>query len=151
MSDFDFSPFSRSSIGFDRMFGVLENALRVPDTESSWPPYNIAKTGEGNYRINLAVAGFTPDELSITAQQNVLIVEGQKAVSQGSEYLYRGIMADRFERRFSLADFIKVKDADYANGILSIDLVREIPEEMKPRKIAIGQTSQPMSIEHKAA
>ena len=151
MRDFDFSPFSRSSIGFDRMFNALENSLRSPNTQSDWPPYNIAKTGEGTYRIDLAVAGFGPDELSITAQQNMLIVEGQKAETQGAEYFHQGIAAGRFERRFNLADFVKVKNADYKNGVLSVDLVREIPEEMKPRKIAIGQSARPDVIEHKAA
>ncbi len=151
MSDFDFSPFSRSSVGFDRMFNALESSLRSVDVERNWPPYNIARTGEGAFRIELAVAGFSPDELSITAQQNLLIVAGQKGETQDSEYLHRGIMAGSFERRFSLADYVKVKNADFTNGILSVDLVREIPEEMKPRRVEIGRSPQQDTIEHKAA
>lgn len=152
MREFDFSPFSRSSIGFDRMFHALESTLRVPEAAEAWPPYNIGKTGEGAFRIELAVAGFTVDELTITAHQNVLIVAGKKANQAEAQYLYRGIPAGGFERRFSLADFIKVAGADYSDGILSISLVREVPEEMKPRNITINGTSgQQRTIEHKAA
>jgi molecular chaperone IbpA len=151
MRTFDFSPFARSSVGFDRMFNALEESLRSPNAESSWPPYNIARTGEAGYRIDLAVAGFSPEELSITAQQNVLVVEGKKAATQGPEFLHRGIKGDAFIQRFSLADFVKVKSADYAHGVLSINLVREIPEEAKPRQIAIGAASRPETIEHRAA
>jgi molecular chaperone IbpA len=151
MRTFDFSPFARSSIGFDRMFSALEESLRSPNAENSWPPYNIARTGEAEYRIDLAVAGFSPEELSITAQQNVLVVEGKKAAGQGPEFLHRGIKGEAFVQRFSLADFVKVKSADYANGVLSINLVREIPEEAKPRQIAIGASSRPEAIEHRAA
>ena len=153
MRTYDFSPFARSSVGFDRMFQALEDSLRSSNTESSWPPYNIARTGDGEYRIELAVAGFTPAELSITARQNVLLVEGKKAAAQGSEYLHRGIKGDAFVQRFNLADFVKVQNADFANGVLSINLVREVPEEAKPRQISIGSgaTSRPEMLEHRAA
>ena len=154
MRTYDFSPFARSSVGFDRMFNALENSLRSPGAESTWPPYNIARTGDGDYRIELAVAGFHPSELSITAQQNVLLVEGRKEASQGgagTEYLHRGIKAETFAHRFNLADFIKVRGADYADGILTINLVREVPEEMKPRQIPIGSASRPEVIQHRAA
>ena len=153
MRTYDFSPFTRSSIGFDRMFQALEDTLRSSSTESSWPPYNIARTGDGEYRIELAVAGFTSEELSITAQQNVLLVAGKKATAQGAEYLHRGIKGDAFVQRFNLADFVKVQGADFANGVLSINLVREVPEEAKPRQIAIGSgaTSRPEMLEHRAA
>ena len=153
MRTYDFSPFARSSIGFDRMFRALEDSLRSSNTENSWPPYNIARTGDGEYRIELAVAGFTPEELSITAQQNVLVVEGKKAAMQGPEYLHRGIKGDTFVQRFNLADFVKVQDADYAHGVLSINLAREVPEEAKPRRITIGSDSTPLPemLEHRAA
>ncbi|WP_052402854.1 Hsp20 family protein [Muricoccus aerilatus] len=123
------------------------------ETESSWPPYNIATTGDGEYRIELAVAGFTPEQLSITAQQNVLVIEGKRAAVQGAEYLHRGIKGDAFVQRFNLADFVKVQGADYAHGVLSINLAREVPEEAKPRQIAIGSgtASRPEMIEHRAA
>jgi molecular chaperone IbpA len=151
MRTFDFSPFARSSIGFDRMFNALEDSLRAPGTESSWPPYNIVRLGEAEYRVDLAVAGFSPDELSITTQQNVLVVEGRKAATQGLDFLHHGIKADGFLQRFNLADFVKVRSADYAHGILSINLVREIPEEAKPRQVAIGTGSRPEAFEHRAA
>jgi molecular chaperone IbpA len=146
MREFDFSPFSRSSVGFDRMFQALESALPTPEAQADWPPYNIRQTGQGAYRIELAVPGFTPEEISITAQQNVLTVSGKKA-DQADGYLYRGIAGGAFERRFSLADFIKVTGADVANGLLLIDLVREVPEEMKPRRIEIGRARAQQQIE----
>jgi molecular chaperone IbpA len=153
MRTYDFSPFARSSVGFDRMFQALEDSLRSTNTESSWPPYNIARTGDGEYRIELAVAGFTPEELSITAQRNVLLVEGKKAAAQGPEYLHRGIKGGAFVQRFNLADFVKVQNADFANGVLSINLAREVPEEAKPRQITIGSgsASRPEMLEHRAA
>jgi molecular chaperone IbpA len=150
MRDFDFSPFSRSSVGFDRMFQALESALAGPQAQADWPPYNIRQTGQAAYRIELAVPGFTPEEISITAQQNVLTVSGKKA-DQTDGYLYQGIAGGTFERRFSLADFIKVTGADVANGLLLIDLVREVPEEMKPRRIEIGRGSSQQQIEGKVA
>ena len=145
MRDFDFSPFSRASIGFDRMFNALETSLRRPESAGDWPPYNIRKTGDGTYRLELAVSGFTADELSIVQQQNALVVTGKQAAAQTGEYLHRGITGGSFERRFSLADFIRVTGAGMADGILAIDLAREVPEAMKPRKIDIG--SAPKTVE----
>lgn len=139
-SAFDFSPFRRSTVGFDRLFDMLENTS-VGNGGENYPPFDLIKTGENDYRIELAVAGFKPDEIDITAQQNVLVVSGKKkeeAEGKGSDYIYRGIANRSFERRFALADHIQVKAADLKDGLLSIELVREIPEAMKPRKIDIG-------------
>ena len=139
-SAFDFAPFRRSTVGFDRLFDMLENNT-VGQTQENYPPFDLLKLGDNDYRIELAVAGFKPDELDITAQQNVLIVSGRKneeSEQKGSDYIYRGIATRSFERRFALADHIQVKAADIKDGLLAIDLVREIPEAMKPRKINIG-------------
>ena len=134
---FDFSPLFRSSIGFDRMLNALEAASRV-ESFDNWPPYDIAKKGEDDYRISMAVAGFSPDELTITQEQNMLIVSGQKAGEDNGEYLHRGIANRAFQRRFELADHVRVSGANLVNGLLTIDLKREIPEEMKPRRIEIA-------------
>lgn len=134
---FDFSPLFRSSIGFDRMLNALEAASRV-ESFDNWPPYDIAKNGEDDYRISMAVAGFSPDELTITQEQNMLIVSGQKAGEDNGEYLHRGIANRAFQRRFELADHVRVSGANLVNGLLTIDLKREIPEEMKPRRIEIA-------------
>jgi len=134
---FDFTPLFRSSIGFDRILSALEAASRV-ETIDNWPPYDIAKTGEDDYRITMAVAGFAQDELTITQEQNMLVVSGQKAGEDNSQYLHRGIAARTFQRRFELADHVKVVGASLVNGLLTIDLKREVPEEMKPRKIQIA-------------
>lgn len=139
---FDFSPLYRSSIGFDRVLDLLENASRAT-TVDSWPPYDIARTGDDDYRITMAVAGFTQDELSITQEQNMLLVAGQKSDEDAGEYLHRGIAGRTFQRRFELADHVKVIGAALANGLLTIDLKREIPEEMKPRRIEIGAAAVP--------
>jgi molecular chaperone IbpA len=139
-SAFDFAPFRRSTVGFDRLFDMLENNS-FGQTQENYPPFDLIKVGENEYRIELAVAGFKPDELDITAQQNVLIVSGRKNEDDGqagSDYIYRGIATRSFERRFALADHINVKAADVRDGLLAIDLVREIPESMKPKKINIG-------------
>ena len=139
-SAFDFAPFRRSTVGFDRLFDMLDNSS-FGQTQENYPPFDLIKVGENEYRIELAVAGFKPDELDITAQQNVLIVSGRKneeSGDQGSDYIYRGIATRSFERRFALADHIQVKAADMKDGLLAIDLVREIPESMKPKKIDIG-------------
>ncbi len=139
-SAFDFAPFRRSTVGFDRLFDMLENNT-VGQTQENYPPFDLIKVGENEYRIELAVAGFKPDELDITAQQNVLIVSGRKneeSEQKSSDYIYRGIATRSFERRFALADHIQVKTADMKDGLLAIDLVREIPESMKPKKINIG-------------
>ena len=156
-SAFDFAPYRRSTVGFDRLFDMLENSS-VGGAQENYPPFDLIKLGDNDYRIELAVAGFKPDELDITAQQNVLVVSGRKkdeSEESSSNYVYRGIATRSFERRFGLADHVKVKAADMKDGLLSIDLVREIPEEMKPRKIQIGgesasQQPQQQTIEAKA-
>lgn len=135
----DLNPLFRSSIGFDRMLNALQAASRVESIDS-WPPYDIAKTGEDDYRITMAVAGFSQDELTITQEQNMLLVAGQKANEDNGEYLHRGIASRAFQRRFELADHVKVTGAGLVNGLLTIDLQREIPDEMKPRRIEIAAT-----------
>ncbi|MGI0526730.1 Hsp20 family protein [Rhizobium giardinii] len=135
-TNLDFSPLFRSSIGFDRMLNALEAASRA-ETSDSWPPYDIVKTGENDYRIVMAVAGFSQDELAMTQEQNMLIVSGQKANGDDVQYLHRGIGSGSFQRRFELADHVRVLGAGLVNGVLTIDLKREIPEEMKPRQIEI--------------
>jgi molecular chaperone IbpA len=139
-SAFDFAPFRRSTVGFDRLFDMLENS-GTGQAQENYPPFDLIRLGENDYRIELAVAGFQPNEIDITAQQNVLIVSGKKkeeSDNKGSDYIYRGIATRSFERRFALADHIQVRGADLKDGLLAIDLVREIPEAMKPRKINIG-------------
>ena len=139
-SAFDFAPYRRSTVGFDRLFDMLENS-NTGQAQENYPPFDLIKLGDNDYRIELAVAGFKPDEIDITAQQNVLIVTGRKGEdneSRGSDYIYRGIANRSFERRFALADHIQVKGADMRDGMLQIELVREIPEAMKPKKIDIG-------------
>jgi molecular chaperone IbpA len=141
---FDFAPYRRSTVGFDRLFDMMENSSAGNGGEND-PPFDLIKTGENDYRIELAVAGFKPDEIDITAQQNVLIVSGRKtdeSEDKGSDYVYRGIATRSFERRFALADHIQVKGADMKDGLLAIELVREIPEAMKPKKIDIGGGSE---------
>lgn len=139
-TSFDFSPLYRSSIGFDRVFDLLENASRVQAIDN-WPPYDIAKTGDDTYRISMAVAGFTQEELDISAQPNLLIVTGEKNTEASGEFLHRGIANRAFTRRFELADHVKVKGASLVNGLLNIELERDIPEAMKPRRIAITASS----------
>jgi len=134
---FDFSPLFRSSIGFDRLVNALEAASRVESIDN-WPPYDIAKTDEDDYRITMAVAGFSEDELSITQEQNMLLVAGSKTTDENAQYLHRGIAGRSFQRRFQLADHVRVEGATLVNGLLTIDLRREIPEEMKPRRIEIA-------------
>jgi len=141
MREFDFAPLYRSAIGFDRLMGLLQTAAQG-DLGDNYPPYNIEKTGEDSYRITMAVAGFAADEITITAKQNVLTVAGAKQGDDNGVYLHRGIGARAFERRFDLADFVKVTGAGLENGLLSIALTREVPEEMKPRRIEI-QSARP--------
>ena len=139
-SAFDFSPYRRSSVGFDRLFDMLENSS-FGNAGENYPPFDLVKEADNQYRIEIAVAGFKPDEIDITAQQNVLIVSGSKAEEseeKGTDFVYRGIANRSFERRFALADHIQVRGADLKDGLLAIELVREIPEAMKPRKIDIG-------------
>ncbi|MDM9623306.1 Hsp20 family protein [Rhizobium sp. S96] len=135
-TSYDYAPLFRSSVGFDRVFDLLENAQRARST-NDWPPYDIVKTGDDNYRILIAVAGFTRDDIDITFQSNLLTVAGKKPEGQAEAYLHRGIAYRPFEHRFELADHVRVDGADLSNGLLSIELVREIPEEMKARKILI--------------
>jgi molecular chaperone IbpA len=132
----DFSPFYRSSIGFDRIFNLLENAS--PPPADNWPPYDILKFGEDSYRIVLAVPGFTDDELTITHEPNLLVINGAKVEDEGVQYLHHGLGSAPFVRRFELADHVSVTSAKLENGLLVIDLKKEIPEEMKPRRIAIN-------------
>jgi molecular chaperone IbpA len=134
-TNLNFSPLFRSTIGFDRVFDLLENASRTQSFDS-WPPYDIVRASEDSYRITMAVAGFTESELAVTHEPNLLVVTGDKPEQEG-DYLHRGIPGTSFERRFELADHVKVVNANLLNGLLTIDLVREVPEEMKPRKIAI--------------
>ncbi|MFN7175387.1 MAG: Hsp20 family protein [Thermaurantiacus sp.] len=141
---FDLTPLLRSSIGFENLNRLMDLATRATDADTAFPPYNIEKLGEDRYRITMAVAGFGSDELDITVQENVLLVSGKAAPeAEGAErhYLHRGIAKRNFERRFQLADVIKVTNASFENGLLNIDLVREVPEHKKPRKIDIGGTS----------
>ena len=138
-TSFDFSPYRRSTVGFDRLFDILERGVRS-DQGDAYPPYDLEKLGEDSYRITLAVAGFRPDEIEITAQQNQLLVVGRKAAEEGKQeqYLHRGIAARSFERRFQLADCIEVGSANFQDGPLRIALKRVVPEAMKPRRIEIG-------------
>ncbi|MEF0940703.1 Hsp20 family protein [Rhizobium sp. BR 362] len=142
MRHVDFSPLYRSTVGFDRLFTMLDS-LAQPDQAQTYPPYNIERTGENTYRITMAVAGFDEKELSIEAHANVLQVKGEKSEesAESSEYLYRGIAKRAFERRFQLADHVEVQAASLKNGLLHIDLLRNIPEAMKPRRISIAAES----------
>ncbi len=135
-TSYDYAPLFRSSVGFDRVFNLLENAQRARSI-SDWPPYDIVKTGDDTYRISIAVAGFAQDDLDITFQSNLLVVTGKRQEASAESYLHRGIAGRPFEHRFELADHVRVNGADLRNGLLSIDLVREIPEALKPRKISI--------------
>jgi molecular chaperone IbpA len=136
-TNFDFTPFRRSTVGFDRLFDLLENGTNWQGADN-YPPFDLEKISDDGYRITLAVAGFRPEEIDVTAQQNLLIVSGRKSGDEQGRYIHRGIAAHAFERRFGLADHVQVRSAGLKDGMLSIELVREIPEEMKPRKIEIG-------------
>ena len=136
MRTYDFSPLWRSTIGFDRLFDLAEAAQRAG--EDNYPPFNIERLADDRYQISLAVAGFSPDEISVTAEQNVVTIEGNKAEKAEREFLYRGISTRSFKRQYSLADHVEVKGAAFDNGLLKIELVRQIPEAMKPRRIAIS-------------
>ncbi len=154
MRQFDFSPLYRSTVGFDRLFGMLDN-VGQPDSGTSYPPYNIERTGADAYRISMAVAGFSDQDISIEAHRNVLTVKGERNENdkeEGVELLYRGIASRTFERRFQLADHVEVNGATLKNGLLHIDLKRNVPEELKPRKIAISSAANSSKqIEAKAA
>ena len=133
---YDWTPLWRSTIGFDRLFDVLDEVQRT--AEESYPPYNIERIDENRFQISVALAGFTPDEVALTVEQNVLTLEGRKGDKEGKTFLHRGISARSFKRQFTLADHVEVKGAQFENGLLIIDLQREIPEAMKPKRIAIN-------------
>jgi molecular chaperone IbpA len=151
MRTVDFSPLFRSAIGFDRLLELAEAAQRVGD--ESYPPYNIERFDENRFQISVALAGFSPDEVVLTVEQNVLTLEGRKSDKEGRTFLHRGISARNFKRQFTLADHVEVKGAQFENGLLVIDLQREIPEAMKPRRIQINRAapSNVTQIEAKAA
>ncbi len=154
MRTFDLSPLYRSTVGFDRLFSMLDKTAGFETAGSAYPPYNIERTGENSYRVTLAVAGFSESELAIEAKENTLTVKGEKAReanARSSELLYQGIAARSFERVFRLADFVEVKAARLEHGLLHIDLARELPEAMKPRTIRINATQNGKAIDAKAA
>lgn len=151
----DFSPLLRASVGFDRMMNLLDQSARFENTPS-YPPYNIEKVGDDDYRITMAVAGFGEDDLEVTVHENSLVIEGKKEKTEEEEtatYLHRGIATRSFKRQFELADYIKIGGAKLENGLLHIDLIREVPEAKKPRSIAIESASAPAHkvIENQAA
>ncbi|QOL27323.1 Hsp20 family protein [Thalassotalea sp. LPB0316] len=142
MNSVDLTPLYRSSIGFDRLASLLDSALTSDTTPSGYPPYNIEVIEDNRYAITLAVAGFSQDELDIQVEKGVLTIRGNKSTKDDGKYLYHGIANRTFERKFNLADYVEVTNADLANGLLTIDLVKEIPESMKPKSIAINQKAQ---------
>jgi molecular chaperone IbpA len=154
MDRFDFSPLFRSTIGFDRLARLVDSATRFDTATPTYPPYNIESIGEDSYRLTMAVAGFSRDEIDITVHENSLVISA-KAQKEGDEtqgrYLHRGIARRAFERRFSLADHIKVTGASLDNGLLHVDLVREVPEEAKPRQVKIGEAKAPKQVEQQKA
>ena len=150
MRTFDLAPLYRSTVGFDRLFSMLDGFEAAP----GYPPYNIERTGDNDYRISVAVAGFGENELSIESKENTLTIKGEKQAKEevNGEVLYQGIAARAFERQFQLADYVQVKGANLENGLLHVELVREIPEAKKPRQIAIGNGgAKPQVVEAKAA
>lgn len=154
MRQFDFTPYRRSTIGFDRLFDMLEASARQAQSEN-YPPFNLERVADDRYRITLAIAGFRREEIEVTGQQNLLLVKGRKEENENNlgSYLHVGIANRSFERRFELADFVRVDSAALKDGLLTIELVREIPEAMKPKTIAIsdGAAGQESAIEHRAA
>jgi molecular chaperone IbpA len=138
MRTYDFSPLWRSTVGFDRLFDLINNS-ELPNVQDTYPPYDIVRTGEESYRISLALAGFSPEQITITAQQNRLTVAGSRGDNGQQDYIYQSIATRHFERHFSLADHVEVAEARFENGLLNIDLVRKVPEAMKPRRIEIGR------------
>ncbi|MCK1714891.1 MULTISPECIES: Hsp20 family protein [unclassified Bradyrhizobium] len=147
----DFAPLWRSTIGFDHLADLVDSTLRQA-TEDNYPPYNIERSGEDHYRISLAVAGFGINDITVTAEQNALTIEGRKPDGAAHEYLYQGIAARPFRRVFNLADYVQVKQASFQDGLLIVDLVREVPEAMKPRRIEIaGGAPAASQIEQKKA
>ena len=142
MRTFDISPLYRSTVGFDRLFDMLDQTARV-EPMTNWPPYNIEKAGDDQYRITMAVAGFSPDEIELTQHESTLLVVGQKKSSdEEKQYLHRGIATRAFKQTFNLADHVKVKGASLENGLLTVELVREVPEALKPRRVEIATNGQ---------
>jgi molecular chaperone IbpA len=139
MRNYDFSPLWRSTVGFDRLFDLINN--EVPNVQDTYPPYDIVRTGEESFRISLALAGFRPEQITITAQQNRLTIAGARGENGKQDYIFQSIATRPFERHFSLADYVEVAGAAFENGLLQIDLVRKVPETMKPRRIEIGAAS----------
>lgn len=148
MRTYDLSPLWRSSVGFDRLFDLVNDTMNDSD---NYPLYDIERTGEDQYQISLALAGFSPEEITVTAEQSTLTVEGRKANKGDHDYLYQGISMRPFRRVFSLADYVQVKDAAFENGMLKIALVRELPEAMKPRRVAIKVANDNQQLEQKQA
>jgi molecular chaperone IbpA len=148
MRPIDFAPLYRSTVGFDRLFNLLDSVTGFDQAPTAYPPYNIERTAENEYRITMAVAGFGRDEITVDVKEQTLNVSGaKKAEEKEREYLHRGIAARSFERRFQLADHVEVKGADLQDGLLHIDLVRNVPERLKPRSIAIGNGKAPKQVE----
>ena len=147
---FDFSPLYRSTVGFDRLFNMLDSTLGSAEpAQANWPPYNIERLGEDQYRITMAVAGFTPEKINLVQQENALLVEARKHPEpEGVQVLHRGIATRAFRQVFNLADYVRVSGANLENGLLVIDLVREVPEAMKPRRIEIAGGGETKTIEH---
>ena len=142
-TNLDFSPYFRSSVGFDRLFTLLQNASGLAQDGANWPSYDIVRSSEDSYSIKMAVAGFSQDEITLTYEPNLLVVRGSQADKDDAEYLHRGMAEGSFERKFELADFVEVDSAKLENGLLTIELRRELPEAMKPRQIPIGSFSEP--------
>jgi molecular chaperone IbpA len=151
MRTYDLTPLWRSTVGFDRLFNLLDDTSRWAGEEQNYPPYNIERTGDDQYQIALALAGFDPDNIAITAEQNVLTIEGRKSDKGDHQYLYQGISARPFRRVFNLADHVQVTSASFQNGLLKVELVREIPEAMKPRRISIKATNDNQRFESQKA
>jgi molecular chaperone IbpA len=152
MRTFDLSPLFRSTVGFDRMTRLMESALNTDDAAVSYPPYNIEKTGDDDYRIIMAVAGFAPEDIDVTQKEQVLLVAGRQSKDGDQrQYLHRGIAGRAFERRFQLADHIKVTGASLVNGLLHVELKREVPEAAKPRSIRITNATATATLEQQAA
>jgi molecular chaperone IbpA len=147
---FDLAPLRRSGIGFDHLFEMLGQAMNTENT-AKYPPYDIERTGEDAYRLTLALTGWSPNEITVTAEPNLLVISGEKAESEGAQYLYRGIPSLAFEQRFSLADHVQVRDARMTDGLLVIDLMRELPEALRPRRIEIANSNEPQALEQKQA
>jgi len=149
MRTFDISPLYRSTVGFDRLFDMLDRTARV-EPMANWPPYNIEKAGDDQYRITMAVAGFAPDEIELTQHESTLLVTGHKGAEEDKQYLHRGIATRAFKQTFNLADHVKVTGASLENGLLTIELVREVPEALKPRRIEIATNTQPVMAQDNA-